>query len=79
MDNEERFQNVISNLPDSYECEIDGDTLTVNAEGKTVKVVFTGTSYVVGDRVLEFDDDSEDVLTWLCPMIMTEIDGEQRI
>lgn len=79
MDNQERFENIISNLPESYECKIDGDTMLVKGEGKQVKVVFTGKSYVVGGRTLHFKQDTEEVFTWLVPMILTAIDGEERI
>lgn len=79
MSDDERFTNIISNLPDDYDCEIHDGYMTVNANGKSVKVIFTGHTYVVGNRSLHFTEDNEEVFTILVPLILEAIDGKKRI
>jgi hypothetical protein len=54
------------------ECEIS------NGEN-TIKVIDNGSSYVIGDRSISFEDTEPEIInTLLLPFIMQELDGQRR-
>lgn len=80
MDNNEFWTNFTALLPDGVETIPNKEKCTVKWKDKELNIVRNDNSFVINGKVLQFEDNSEDIInTFLVPYVLQELDGQRRI
>ena len=80
MDNNEFWTNFTALLPNGIETTPRGEECLVKWNDKELNIVRNDNSFVINGKVLQFEDNSEDIInTFLIPYVLQELDGQRRI
>lgn len=80
MENEDKWTLLASIMPNGIDVkETSEGECEINNGENTIKVIDNGSSYVIGDRSISFEDTEPEIInTLLLPFIMQELDGQRR-
>ena len=80
MENEDKWTLLAAIMPSGIDLkELSDDECEITDGENTVKVINNGSSYVVNDKSISFEDtDPEIINTLVLPFIMQELDGNKR-